>query len=178
MNTAFYMSGAIAVLATFLAVTRREAIHGLVYLVVSLLAAAVAFLVLGAPFAAALEVITYAGAMMVMLLFAIMTLSPKARKGDDAKSTVHPWSWLGPLLLSALLMGDFIYVLFVEKGSPVSGSSVSPRQVGQVLFGPLCTGGGIGFHVASGGAGGGLPSGTKRFTGKGVERRRLWRRFP
>ena len=91
MNVAFYMSGAIAVLATFLAITRREAMHGLVYLVVSLLAVAVAFLVLGAPFAAALEVITYAGAMMVMLLFAIMTLSPKARKRDDAKSTVHSW---------------------------------------------------------------------------------------
>ena len=121
MNLAFYMSGAIAVLATFLAVTRREAIHGLVYLVVSLLAAAVAFLVLGAPFAAALEVITYAGAMMVMLLFAIMTLSPKAHaeEGGPARS----WSWLGPLLLSALLMGDFIYVFFVGKGSPVSGSS-------------------------------------------------------
>ena len=56
------------------------------------------------------------------------------------RARVHPWSWLGPLLLSALLMGDFIYVLFVEKGSPVSGSLVSPRQVGQVLFGPYVLG--------------------------------------
>ncbi len=140
MNVAFYMSGAIAVLATFLAITRREAIHGLVYLVVSLLAVAVAFLVLGAPFAAALEVITYAGAMMVMLLFAIMTLSPKARKGDDAKRSIHPWSWLGPLLLTVLLTGDFITVLFAGKGSPVSGIEVTPRQVGQVLFGPYALG--------------------------------------
>jgi len=139
MNVAFYVSGAIAVLATFLAITRREAIHGLVYLVVSFLAVAVAFLVLGAPFAAALEVITYAGTMMVMLLFAIMTLSPKARKGDGAKRP-HPWFWLGPLLLSVLLTGDFIYVLFAGKGFPVSGSAVSPRQVGQVLFGPYVLG--------------------------------------
>ena len=139
MNVAFYMSGAIAVLATFLAITRREAIHGLVYLVVSLLAVAVAFLVLGAPFAAALEVITYAGAMMVMLLFAIMTLGPKARKGDGAKRP-HPWFWLGPLLLSALLTGDFITVLFAGKGSPVSGIAVTPRQVGQVLFGSYVLG--------------------------------------
>jgi NADH-quinone oxidoreductase subunit J len=140
MNMTFYISGVIAVLATFMAITRREAIHGLVYLVVSLLAAAVAFLVLGAPFAAALEVITYAGAMMVMLLFVMMTLTPKTRNRGGDMSNINPWSWLGPALMTLLLAGDFVYIIMSGTAFPASGIDVSPRQVGQVLFGPYVLG--------------------------------------
>ncbi len=140
MNTAFYVSGAIAILATVLAITRREVIHGLLYLVVSLLAVAVAFLVLGAPFAAALQVITYAGAMMVMLLFAIMTLIPRTGKKGGATRSPRPWSWLGPAVLTLLLMVDFIYVLSAGEPSPVPGTAVSPARVGFALFGPYALG--------------------------------------
>ncbi|MEJ2148205.1 MAG: NADH-quinone oxidoreductase subunit J, partial [Chloroflexota bacterium] len=97
MNVAFYISAVIAVLATLAAISRREAIHALVYFVVSLLAAAVAFLVLGAPFAAALEVITYVGAIMVMFLFVIMTMVPDTRTNGD-HPRVKRRSWLVPLL--------------------------------------------------------------------------------
>jgi NADH-quinone oxidoreductase subunit J len=134
MNVAFYISAAIAVLSTLAAITRREAIHGLVYLVVSLLAAAVAFLVLGAPFAAALEVITYAGAIMVMFLFAVMTLTPETRASGDHTRT-HRLSWIAPLLLTVILMGDIVYVVAAGTGSAFSGVEVSPRQVGGALFG-------------------------------------------
>ncbi len=140
MSAAFYISAVIAVLATLMAITRREAIHGLLYFVVSLLAVAVAFLVLGAPFAAALEVITYAGAMMVMLLFAIMTLTPKTLKRSENMSPVTPWSWLGPALFTLLLAGDFVYILTSGTPFPVSGIEVSPRQVGLILFGPYALG--------------------------------------
>jgi len=129
MSAAFYISAVIAVLATLMAITRREAIHGLLYFVVSLLAVAVAFLVLGAPFAAALEVITYAGAMMVMLLFAIMTLTPKTLKRSENMSPV-----------TLLLAGDFVYILTSGTPFPVSGIEVSPRQVGLILFGPYALG--------------------------------------
>ena len=47
-------------------VTRSNPVHALLYLIVSLLAVAVVFFVLGAPFVAALEVIIYAGAIMVL----------------------------------------------------------------------------------------------------------------
>ena len=52
-------------------ITRRNAVHALLYLVVSLLAVAVDLLVLGAPFVAALEVIIYAGAIMVLFVFVV-----------------------------------------------------------------------------------------------------------
>ena len=52
-----------------------NAVHALLYLVVSLLAVAVVFFTLGAPFVAALEVIIYAGAIMVLFVFVVMMLN-------------------------------------------------------------------------------------------------------
>ena len=52
-----------------------NAVHALLYLIVSLLAVAVVFYVLGAPFVAALEVIIYAGAIMVLFVFVVMMLN-------------------------------------------------------------------------------------------------------
>ena len=71
----FYIAGAVALVATILAVTRSNAAHALIYLIVSLLAVAVMFFLMGAPFAAALEIVIYAGAIMVLFLFVIMLLN-------------------------------------------------------------------------------------------------------
>lgn len=140
MNVTFYISAGIAILTTFLAITRKEAIHGLLYLVVSLLATAVAFLVLGAPFAAALEVITYAGAMMVMILFAIMMLTPKPRQTSGDRFHPSLRSWLAAALLTLILLGDFVYILVTGAALPVAGREISPQQVGAALFGPYMLG--------------------------------------
>ena len=52
----FYLTSGLAVLATVIALTRTNAAHALIYLILSLLAVAVLFFLLGAPFAAALEI--------------------------------------------------------------------------------------------------------------------------
>ena len=57
----FHISAVVAVIATVLVITGKNAVHALLYLIVSLLAVALIFLTLGAPFAAALEIIIYAG---------------------------------------------------------------------------------------------------------------------
>ena len=75
MVTLFYLAGIVAVIATLLAFTQRHAVHALLYLVVSLLAVAVDFYVLGAVFVAALEVMIYAGAIMVIFVFVVMMLN-------------------------------------------------------------------------------------------------------
>jgi len=75
MDTAFYISAAVAVVSTFMVITRKAAVHALLYLIVSLLAVAMVFFVLGAPLAAALEVIIYAGAIMVLFVFVVMLLN-------------------------------------------------------------------------------------------------------
>jgi len=57
MTAVFYISAVVAVLSTVMVITRKDAIHALLYLIVSLLAISIIFFVLGASFIAALEVI-------------------------------------------------------------------------------------------------------------------------
>jgi NADH-quinone oxidoreductase subunit J len=140
MNITFYISALVAILGTLLAITRRQTTHGLLYVFVSLLAVATAFLVLGAPFAAALEVITYAGAIMVMFLFAVMILDPGTREAVGDHPAVNPRLWLGPVLLTLILLGEFIYILAAGGGPGASGVALLPHQVGLVLFGPYVLG--------------------------------------
>ena len=92
----FYISAFIAVLATFLVITRTNAVHALLYLIVSLLAVALIFFTLGAPFVAALEVIIYAGAIMVLFIFVIMMLNLGGEATKQEASLLTPGIWIGP----------------------------------------------------------------------------------
>ena len=80
----FYTLGTVILVSTALAITRRNVMHAVVYLVISFIATALLFYLLGAPLLAALEVIIYAGAIMVLFLFLIMMLeigkSPKTTR--------------------------------------------------------------------------------------------------
>ena len=81
----FYLLAILLIVSTAMAVSRTRLVHAVVYLVVSFLSTALLFYLLGAPFIAALEVIIYAGAIMVMFLFMIMTLrmeETKRRRGN------------------------------------------------------------------------------------------------
>lgn len=136
MITAFYIASAIAVVATVRVVVNDNAIHALLYLIVSLLATAIIFFILGAPFAAALEVIIYAGAIVVLFVFAIMILNLDEAATREERRLLTPSIWIGPSILTALLLGELGYMLW--RGSPLaqSGAVMGPRQVGALLFGP------------------------------------------
>lgn len=135
MSTAFYLAAAVALVATALVVTGRNAVHALLYLVVSLLAVAVIFFLLGAPFAAALEVIVYAGAIMVLFLFVVMMLDP--REDDGAVATLRrPGTWLGPALLAAVLLAELVYLLSLAEPPRDGALAVGPKEVGVALLGP------------------------------------------
>ncbi len=135
----FYIAGAVAVLSTTLALTRLQPIHALLYLVVSLLAVAVVFFTLGAPFVAALEVIVYAGAIMVLFIFVVMLLNLGAH-AVEAERLLLPWhAWVGPLALSALLLALVVYVIASGSGMPAQ-ESIGPKEVSRSLFGPYALG--------------------------------------
>jgi NADH-quinone oxidoreductase subunit J len=140
VNTVFFVSAAVAVLATVMVITRSNAVHALLYLVVSFLAVAVMFFVLGAALVAALEVIVYAGAIMVLFVFVVMMLGHAP--GPPGKG---PWrtfkAWAGPAVLSLVLLAEFVYVL--ARGGPAAGavigsgpgpSPIAPKAVGASLF--------------------------------------------
>lgn len=136
MTAAFYVAAVVAVLATAMVITRANAVHALLYLVVSLLAVAIVFYVLGAPFAAALEVIVYAGAIMVLFVFVIMMLNRGEQATQQERQWLTPGIWIGPAVLSAVLLGEIIYMLWQGPASVPASAVVTPRQVGMLLFGP------------------------------------------
>jgi NADH-quinone oxidoreductase subunit J len=136
MNFVFYISAAIAVLSTALAITRLNAVHALLYLIVSLLSVALIFFVIGAPFIAALEVIVYAGAIMVLFIFAIMVLNIGERAAEQERSWLTPGIWITPSVLALILLGELIYVLAAGGVQPVQVESIGAKQIGVALFGP------------------------------------------
>ena len=137
MEFAFYFSAGIAVAATLAVITHSNAVHALLYLIVSLLAVSMVFFSLGAPFAGALEIIVYAGAIMVLFVFVVMMLNLGPAAVNQERNWMSPKMWLGPALLSALLFGQLLYALVAQPSTATIGhTSVEAKAVGISLFGP------------------------------------------
>jgi len=145
MVTLFYLAGILAVIATLLAITQRHAVHALLYLIVSLLAVAVDFYALGAPFVAALEIMIYAGAIMVLFVFVVMMLNVAEHAMEVERNWLRPGSWFGPSVLALILLGELAYSAVTASSTPAFATEVGPKQVGVALFGPYW----IGVELAS-----------------------------
>ncbi len=135
MESLFYITGTVALVATLQALSRSNAAHALIYLIVSLLAVAVIFFLLGAPFAAALEIVIYAGAIMVLFVFVIMMLNLGESGDRRERQWLEPRIWIVPAILASILLLELIVVEAQAPGY-TSGREVSPKEVGLVLFGP------------------------------------------
>jgi NADH-quinone oxidoreductase subunit J len=145
MVMAFYFAGAVAVIATLLMLTGLNIVHSLLYFVVSLLAVAVVFYAIGAPFVAALEVIIYAGAIMVLFVFVVMMLNIGMQAISLEKAWLPPRIWFGPTLLAGALLSEVAYLVVPGGDTHIGEGMVDPKQVGIVLFGPYM----IGVELAS-----------------------------
>jgi len=132
----FYVAATVAVVATAMTISRLDAIHALLYFIVSLFAVALIFFLLGAPFIAALEVIVYAGAIMVLFVFVVMLLNLGREAVEQERRWLHPGAWLGPAILSTVLLMELGYVLAQGAGPGATAGVVGPKAVGKLLFGP------------------------------------------
>jgi NADH-quinone oxidoreductase subunit J len=136
MSIAFYIAAAIAVFSTVMVITRFNIMHALLYLIVSLLSVAVIFYLYGAPFMAALEVIVYAGAIMVLIIFFVMMLNLGPETTRTEKQWLKPGMWMVPAALCLVLLIELGY-LIAQNRAPATGiTPVSPKEVGRSLFGP------------------------------------------
>lgn len=134
MNLIFYIASAIAIFATLMVITRVNAVHALLYLIVSLLSVAIIFFLLGAPFVAALEIIIYAGAIMVLFIFVIMMLN-LSKGAEQEHRWLQPNMWIGPAVLAFILLVEFVYVMMQGESPGHSAvTTVDPKQVGISLY--------------------------------------------
>lgn len=145
MALLFYLAGFLAIVATLLAITQRHAVHALLYLIVSLLAVAVDFYALGAPFVAALEIMIYAGAIMVLFVFVVMMLNLAEHAMEVERGWLKPKNWFWPTLLALILLGELVYCTVTSHTTASLANAVSPKQVGISLFGEYW----IGVELAS-----------------------------
>ena len=129
----FYLLGLVTVAATVLAITRSNLVHAVVFLVVSFFGTAMLFYLLGAPFVAILEVIIYAGAIMVLFLFIIMMLRPEKPRGNGGSLVRR---WLPALVLAGVTLAIMILLMVAAPGSatPLAAAMASPLEFGRALY--------------------------------------------
>ncbi|SRR5260221_6494177 len=135
MEQLFYISSFVAIVATVMVITRYHPIHALLYLVVSFMAVAMIFLSLGAPFVSVLEIIIYAGAIIVLFIFVVMMLNLGKDTALQEKKWLHPRVWVIPALLSLILLAEMAVLLSKGRGASMQGPVVDPRQVSLSLYG-------------------------------------------
>jgi NADH-quinone oxidoreductase subunit J len=128
----FYLLAAVTLGSTALAVTRRNVMHAIIYLVLSFFGTALLFFLLGAPFLAAMEVIIYAGAIMVLFLFIVMML--EIRPAEQPLGS-YLRQWLPAAVLGALSLAALVLIIF-ESGGGLSLplAAASPLEFGRFLF--------------------------------------------
>ncbi len=134
LDTAFAATALVAVAGGLLAVTTRHVVHAALWLVVALLGVAGSLLVLGAELVALVLVLVYVGAVVVLVLFALMLT--RAPIGPDLEHAAGPWRTLGAAVLGAavaLLLASVLMPIVDSRG--IQRTDVSSTQVAGQLFG-------------------------------------------
>ena len=129
----FYLLAATMVISTAVAVTRRNLAHAVVYLVLSFFGSALLFYLLGAPLLAALEVIIYAGAIMILFLFVVMMI----RLDADGQPMMDRRQALPAMAIAAvyLVVGALVIAAPHTGPSPALTPAVAtPKIFGHFVF--------------------------------------------
>jgi NADH-quinone oxidoreductase subunit J len=128
----FYILALMILISSGLAITRRNLVHAVLYLIFSFFGSAMLFYLFGAPLLAVFEVIIYAGAIMILFLFIIMMI-----KVESPRERMFAWvQWLpaGVFGIIYLLVGAVM--VFTAPGSRVDLETAltEPRDFGRYLF--------------------------------------------
>ncbi len=126
----FYLLAGLILLSTVLAVTRRQPVHAVLYLIVAFLGTAALLFLLGAPLLAAFMVIIYAGAIMVLFLFVIMMF-----RRSSQELALRP-QWGPATLLGVVFLAVAAAMVCKDPGSGtlLRTAIAQPRDFGYFLF--------------------------------------------
>jgi NADH-quinone oxidoreductase subunit J len=135
----FYIFAALAVIASLLVVAQRNPVYSVLLLITSFGALSGLYILLDAPFAAAIQIIVYAGAIMVLFLFVVMLLNAPHEDTNFDERT-HPMLRPGPMRFGAVLAVALIAELAwaVLRSAPATAFSNTPvtsvQAIGRSLF--------------------------------------------
>ena len=133
----FLVSAVVAIAGAVAMLMSRNAIHSALFLLLNMISIAVLYLLLRAPFLFAVQLIVYAGAIIVLFLFVVMLLG--AERAEDETDQL---AWQRPvaLVMGLVLLVEAIYVFFYRSGTalnaPVAGDETfgAPAKIGEALF--------------------------------------------
>src|ERR1044071_5380297 len=131
----FTISAVVAIIGAVAMLLSRNAIHSALFLLLNMVSIAVLYLLLRAPFLFAVQLIVYAGAIIVLFLFVEMLLG--AERAEDEQDRIR-WQQPLALVLGLLLLGEAAYVFFAGAGAPppvaVTEDFATPVKIGEQLF--------------------------------------------
>jgi NADH-quinone oxidoreductase subunit J len=137
----FFIVAALAIWTSCLMITRKDPVHSALMLVLTFCSLALLYFMLGAPFLGVLQVIVYAGAIMVLFLFVIMLLAAERREmtEEDPLPGVRKAGYFFAAVFAA-------FITYVAWHAPLRGAHGSltmeqiignnTQEVGNQLFGP------------------------------------------
>jgi len=131
----FLWPGLLALACALLAVTRANVVHGLMWLVAALVALAATFFGFGAGFAGAVQILIYAGAILAVFVFVVMTVdsSPGAMARERRKLG---GAWRLPALMALLVLAPLLAGFHGAAPGAGGGGAVPVQALGAMLFGP------------------------------------------
>jgi NADH-quinone oxidoreductase subunit J len=133
---AFLIFALAALISAIVVVVHRSPVHSTLSLVITLISTAALFLMLGSPFLAALQVLLYTGAILVLFLFVIMLLNiQRERTGTAARTPFQTW---GALVAAFVLAGAVCRLIFDAHGDTtlpaLEGPFVALRGTAETIF--------------------------------------------
>jgi NADH-quinone oxidoreductase subunit J len=142
----FYLLSGLAILGGILVITRKNPVHSALALILTLLALAGLYLMLYAPFVAGVQIILYAGGIMVLFLFVIMLVNLERSQKEEQFNQ----QWIAGILAAVALGGLFIG-MYVKGNALLPAHAVklteesNTQQVGVLLYGNYM----FSFEIAS-----------------------------
>jgi NADH-quinone oxidoreductase subunit J len=132
----FYMLSGLAIAGGFLVITRRNPVHCALALILTLIAIAHLYLMLYAPFVAGVQIIVYAGGIMVLFLFVIMLVNIERTSRDRRFNRIWPVGLAAACMLMALFVSAFVKGrnLFPDRMMALPESS-NTQQIAIMLYG-------------------------------------------
>lgn len=133
----FFVTAVVAVIGALMLLLSRNAVHSALWLLLNFSSIAVFYLLLRAPFLFAVQLIIYAGAIIVLFLFVVMLLG--AERAEDQRDTL---AWQRPvaLVLVVVLLCEAAYIFLARAGETLTAATAtteefaSPALIGEALF--------------------------------------------
>jgi NADH-quinone oxidoreductase subunit J len=142
----FYLLSGLAILSGVLVITRKNPVHSALALILTLLSLAGLYLMLYAPFVAGVQIILYAGGIMVLFLFVIMLVNLERSQREEQFNSQWIVGLIAALALGTLFVGIYVKgkALFPEHSVQLP-EQLNTQQIGIVLYGDYM----FAFEIAS-----------------------------